>query len=67
MIITGYDHMLDIIVEDNGKGLDVNVKKHNGTGLINIKKRVENMNGTCTIDSNPQKGGCSISIEIPLV
>lgn len=67
VIITGYDHMLDIIVEDNGKGLDVNVKKHNGTGLINIKKRVENMNGTFTIDSNPQKGGCSISIEIPLV
>ena len=37
------------------------------SGLINIKKRVENMNGTFTIDSNPQKGGCSISIEIPLV
>ncbi len=67
VIITGYDHMLDIIVEDNGKGFNVKKLKNKGLGLDTIKKRVENMKGNFTIDSNLDKGGCSISIEIPLI
>ncbi|PQJ22285.1 hypothetical protein BST94_01540 [Nonlabens xylanidelens] len=65
--ITGYDNILDIMVEDNGKGFDPNKVLKIGMGLDNIKKRVNDMNGTFTVDSNIEKGGCTISIEIPLV
>ena len=65
--ITGYDNILDIMVEDNGKGFNPNQVLKNGMGLDNIKKRVNDMNGTFTVDSNIEKGGCTISIEIPLV
>ncbi|AGC78144.1 signal transduction histidine kinase [Nonlabens dokdonensis] len=67
VIITGYDHVLDIMVEDNGKGFDLKTEENKGLGLQNIKKRVENMKGNFVIDSNFNKGGCSISIEIPIV
>jgi signal transduction histidine kinase len=64
--ITEYDDTLDIMVEDNGKGFNYSNASKDGMGLENIKKRVSDMKGTFVADSNTKRGGCTISIEIPL-
>lgn len=64
--ITEYDDTLDIMVEDNGKGFNYSNTSKDGMGLENIKKRVSDMKGTFVADSNTKRGGCTISIEIPL-
>jgi signal transduction histidine kinase len=54
---------LNIIVEDNGKGMD-NAKVHSqGLGLLSVRSRVEALMGKITIDSGNE--GTTIIIEIP--
>jgi signal transduction histidine kinase len=55
---------INIIVEDDGKGFDINSKRK-GIGISNILNRVESFNGQVTINSSPGNG-CKISFEIPL-
>lgn len=58
-----FDSMFRIIVEDDGKGFDVDkVKK--GMGISNLHKRVETLNGSLFIDSAKGRGSTFI-IEIP--
>lgn len=60
------DNELNIIIEDNGKGFnpkDLIVK--DGIGLKSIEKKVEQMNGTFTIDSIISKG-TTIIIDLPI-
>lgn len=58
-----FDSMYRIIVEDDGKGFDVDkVKK--GMGISNLHKRVETLNGSLFIDSAKGRGSTFI-IEIP--
>ena len=45
---------LRMVVEDDGVGFDVNSKK--GNGLLNMKKRAAELNGTFTINSTVGKG-----------
>lgn len=48
---------LNVVVEDNGKGLDENVPENNkGAGLTNIHSRVEYLKGRLDIHSEPGKG-----------
>ncbi|MBS1745984.1 MAG: sensor histidine kinase [Bacteroidetes bacterium] len=54
----------DIIVEDNGKGFEVN-ENNKGNGLKNIQSRVEFLNGKLEINSVPGKGTV-IAIFLPL-
>ncbi|MDO5979387.1 sensor histidine kinase [Flavivirga spongiicola] len=59
-----HDNTLNIIVEDNGTGFDINTPK-SGIGLINIEKRIENIEGDLVIDT--LKGnGTTIILNIPL-
>ncbi len=61
-----FDHdklILNII--DNGKGFLCEQNKRQATGLINMKKRANMLNGTCDINSSPGSG-TNIKIEIPL-
>ncbi len=51
-----------LIISDNGKGFNVNAKK-NGIGLKNLKERVEEINGSFSIESEIEKG-TKITIEI---
>jgi PAS domain S-box-containing protein len=51
---------LDLRIEDNGNGFDVNAKR-NGIGLSNIINRAEAYNGTVNINSEPGKG-CALHI-----
>ncbi|MFM2047824.1 MAG: signal transduction histidine-protein kinase/phosphatase DegS, partial [Bacteroidota bacterium] len=54
---------LQMIIDDNGVGFNVN-EKNDGIGLINIKNRVHICNGKINIDSSSL--GTSIIIDLPL-
>lgn len=57
---------ITLMAEDNGDGFDLNeIKNLSGSGLSHMKSRIENLNGTMFIDSNPKRGTI-ISISIPL-
>jgi signal transduction histidine kinase len=43
-------------VADNGNGFDLDVVKKNGNGLLNYKKRIENLKGTCQLITTPGEG-----------
>jgi len=55
---------LQLCITDNGSGFDPNQKKK-GIGLVNLKVRVEELNGKLFTESN-QNEGTKIIIEIPL-
>ncbi|MDQ3048191.1 MAG: sensor histidine kinase [Bacteroidota bacterium] len=59
-----HEDELTLMVEDNGKGFDIN-RVSGGIGLKNIQSRVEYLNGSVHFDSHPGKG-TTVSIEIPL-
>lgn len=57
---------LNIIIEDNGKGFNPKkIVEKSGIGLKSIEKKVEQLNGTFTIDSIISKG-TTIIIDIPI-
>ncbi len=64
--LTNHDSLLNIIVEDNGKGFDAKIlPKKDGMGLKSIEKRIEHMEGTFEIDSTIEKG-TNIIINVPI-
>ncbi len=54
---------LNIIVEDNGDGFAADNSE--GMGMKSLRSRIEYLNGTLTIDSQP-KNGTSAIVELPL-
>jgi len=58
---------LQMVIEDDGKGFDLNDTSTvvKGNGLVNIKERVSLLSGNITIDSKKEKG-VKIKIGIPL-
>ena len=56
------NRIIQITVEDNGKGFDVNNVESIGIGLKNIQSRVDYLHGTIDLISNKQ--GTSTTIEI---
>ena len=56
-----YDNQLEIMTEDNGKG--ITRKDNDGIGLKNVQSRVTYLNGEMRIDSGP--GGTTIMIQFP--
>lgn len=58
-----HQHLLTVIVTDDGQGFDVNTKR-TGIGISNLINRVESFNGQLKIDSSPGNG-CSTTITIP--
>lgn len=62
----GSDDRLNIIVEDHGIGFNPDEIKSNGIGLSNLKKRVEEINGEFSIDSELGEG-TTIIIDIPYI
>ena len=65
--LTHHEDSLNIMVEDNGKGFNPSqiTKTNKGMGISSIDKRIEHLNGTMTIESEPDKGTTTI-IDIPL-
>jgi two-component system, NarL family, sensor histidine kinase DegS len=60
----GKNHVI-LVIKDDGKGFDVNVKKENSFGLIGMKERVDLLEGEMTIDSKIG-AGTVIMIRVPL-
>ncbi|MGD8780566.1 MAG: sensor histidine kinase [Ignavibacteria bacterium] len=62
--------IIRLIVDDDGVGFDKDklykapAKKLQGMGLINLAERVENLDGTLTIDSSPGNGTVTV-VEFP--
>lgn len=63
--LTQFENSLNIIVEDDGKGFNVDELTQKGIGLNNIKKRIEHLEGTLTIDSTIGRG-TTIVVDVPL-
>ena len=61
--LNGETDALSIIIEDNGIGFDASIS-HQGSGLSNMRKRVEFLKGEFTIDST--EVGTSVYIVFPL-
>lgn len=55
------DGCLSLSITDNGKGFDTNTKKA-GIGLLSMKTRAENFNGTLHIQSTAGKG-CNLQVD----
>lgn len=49
------DSQIKITIQDNGKGFDIENTDF-GNGLYNMKKRIDEVNGSCEIESEPNKG-----------
>lgn len=61
-----FNGTLSFTYEDDGKGFDQKVaEQKDGIGMLNIKNRVEMMQGTLNIDTSPGHG-VTVMIEIPL-
>jgi signal transduction histidine kinase len=64
--LTKHDDNINIIVEDNGNGLDSEaMAKSDGMGITAIQKKCEQLGGAMTIDAAPGKG-TTIIIDIPV-
>ena len=59
-----YEEVLNIIVEDNGKGFDLS-KIPYGFGLKNAKNRIDKIGGTMVIDTTLNIG-TTINLNVPL-
>ena len=70
LIVINISHdgkLLNITVEDNGVGFDVEHDAEiSGIGLKNVRNRVELMNGTIDFQSQPNNG-TSIFMEMPVL
>jgi len=62
--ITQFDHRLEIVIADNGRGFDWNTIRR-GNGLTNIRQRLEALHGQCQIESQPGKG-TTVKCAVPL-
>lgn len=56
---------LVLLIQDNGHGFDPNAGAKRGNGLKNIRQRVEEIGGTCTIQS-AIGAGTSVCLTIPI-
>ncbi|MEL1241507.1 sensor histidine kinase [Flavobacterium flavipallidum] len=61
--LSEFDDFISLFYFDDGIGFDINTVKL-GSGITNIKERVEICNGTITIDATP--GNSSFEIELPI-
>ncbi len=60
-----FEKLINIIIEDDGKGFDQNNIDLKGIGLKNIQNRIDYLNGKIEYDSIPGRG-TTITIEIPV-
>lgn len=58
---------LELFITDNGKGFARENMSHFGSGLLNMKKRIEAIGGNFTLQSQPEAGTqISVAVELPL-
>jgi len=57
--------MIQVVVEDNGKGFDPAHADPERNGLANMRQRLREPGGTCSVASQPGKG-CRIEFRMPV-
>lgn len=62
IVITKEEYQLQLIIKDNGIGIDSNIPK-NGKGFKNFQTRLETINGVFNISSS---NGTILSVKVPL-
>jgi two-component system, chemotaxis family, CheB/CheR fusion protein len=69
-LIERRDSELQLIIEDDGKGFDVEAFKADNSpehlGLVGMRERAALLDGTLTIESRPNGGGTTLFVKIPL-
>jgi signal transduction histidine kinase len=62
-----FEDTINLMIEDNGIGFNVEAVKarHKGIGLANIEKRIQELDGTLTIDAVTGRG-TTVMIDIPV-
>jgi signal transduction histidine kinase len=50
------DHEVEFGIQDNGRGFIIEDLSRHGSGLLNMKKRIEDINGNLQIESQPGRG-----------
>ena len=56
IIVKKIGNAITIAITDNGKGFDMNATEQSGNGLLNIKNRIAEINGTVQIESVVNRG-----------
>ena len=62
--LSSHDNHIQITIEDDGKGFDLNTSESRGIGLKNIASRIDYLNATIDLVSNDK--GTSYAIEIDI-
>lgn len=60
---THSSHAIELVIKDNGKGIDFNAIRQFANGISNMKKRIQELNGSFEIKN---EGGTVIKIHVPL-
>lgn len=64
--VSRFEHVINVIVEDDGQGFDVDqVSQNPGMGIHNLAARVHELSGVLQIDARPGRGTI-VSIDIPV-
>jgi signal transduction histidine kinase/ligand-binding sensor domain-containing protein len=56
--------MMEVVIHDNGKGIDWNNQRAFSNGLYNIEKRMKEINGKVSFTNNK---GTKVSLSVPLI
>lgn len=56
---------LDMYLEDDGKGFDIEKEQHKGIGLNNIRRRIQLLHGSYSLHSAPDKG-VQLQLKVPV-
>jgi len=59
------DHVVEFSIQDDGKGFAIEDVSLRGNGLLNMRKRIEDINGNFQIESQPGSG-TRIRLTVPL-
>ncbi len=54
-----------VVVQDNGKGFDPVTVNPERNGMTNLRLRMSELGGNCTVDSQPGRG-CRVEFNVPL-
>ena len=65
--LTCLEDIINIIVEDNGRGFDADflMKNSQGMGLKSLQERITELHGEFEVDSRPEKG-TTVIIDLPI-
>ena len=56
---------VEIVVSDNGRGLDPGGADRFANGLVGMQERMAGVGGSCRVENRPE-GGCRVVFELPL-